>query len=53
MTIVKECVVAMHIPPIKGIAQVKFKVVGGTEPTLSIPILVANGNSVVYIEAPT
>ena len=38
----------MHIPPIKGIAQVKFKVVEGTEPTLSIPMLVANGNSVVF-----
>ena len=43
----EECVVVMHIPPIKGIAQVKFKVVEGTEPTLSIPMLVANGNSVV------
>ena len=30
-----ECVVAMHVPPIKGTAQVKFKVLDGTEPTLS------------------
>ena len=47
MTIVNECVVAMRIPPINGIAQVKCKVVEGTEPTLSTPMLVANGNSVV------
>ena len=38
----------MDIPSIKGTAQVKFKVLDGTEPTLSIPMLVANGNSVVY-----
>ena len=31
----------MHVPPIKGIAQVKFKVVDKTEPTLSMPMLVA------------
>ena len=37
-----ECVVAIHVPPIKGTAQVKFKVVDGTEPTL-----VANGNTLV------
>ena len=43
-----ECVVAMHVPPIKGTAQVKFKVVDETEPTLSIPMLVANGYGVVY-----
>ena len=43
-----ECVVAMHVPPIKGTAQVKFKVLDGTEPTLSMPMLVANGNTVVY-----
>ena len=43
-----ECVVAMHVPPIKGTAQVKFKVLDGTEPTLSMPMLVANGNRAVY-----
>ena len=43
-----ECVVAMHVPPIKGTAQVKFKVVDGTSPTLSMPMLVANGNRVVF-----
>ena len=48
-----ECVVAMHVPPIKGIAQVKFKIVEGTELTLSTPILVANGDSVIYTEATT
>ena len=44
----EKCVVAMHILPIEGTAQVKFKVVEGTEPTLSIPMLVADGNSVAY-----
>ena len=44
----EECVVAMHIPPIKGTAQVTFKVVDGTEPTLSMPMLVANGHRLVY-----
>ena len=43
-----ECVVAMHVPPIKGTAQVKFKVLDGTEPTLSMPMLLANGNRVVF-----
>ena len=43
MTIVKS-VVEMHILPIKGTAQVTFKVVAGTEPTLSMPMLVANGH---------
>ena len=28
-----ECVVAMHVLPIKGTAQVKFKVLDGTERT--------------------
>ena len=42
-----ECVVGMHEPPIKGTAQVKFKVLDGTEPTLSMPMLVANGNRVI------
>ena len=42
-----ECVVDLHVPPIKGTAQVKFKVVDGTEPTLSMPILVANCNRVI------
>ena len=43
----EEFVVAMHIPPIKGTAQVTFKVVDGTEPTLSMPMLVANGHRLV------
>ena len=43
----EECVVAMHIPAIKGIAQVTFKVVDGSEPTLSMPMLVANSNRLV------
>ena len=40
----EERVVAMHIPPIKGTAQMTFKVVDGTEPTLSMPMLVATGH---------
>ena len=44
----EECVVAMHIPAIKGIAQVTFEVVDGSEPTLSMPMLVANVNRLVY-----
>ena len=43
-----ERVVAMYVPPIKGTAQVKFTVIDGTEPTLSLPMLVANGNRVVF-----
>ena len=43
----EECVVVMHILPIKGTAQVTFKVVAGTEPTLSMPVLVANGHKLV------
>ena len=43
-----ECVVAIHVPPIKGTAQLKFKVVGGTEPTLSMTMLMANGNKLVF-----
>ena len=43
-----EYVVAMHSPPIKGTAQVKFKVLDGIEPTVSMPMLVANGNRVVF-----
>ena len=43
-----ECVVEMHVPPIKGTAQEKFKVLDGTEPTLSMPMLVANDNKVVF-----
>ena len=43
-----ECVVAIHVPPIKGSAQVKFEVVDGTEPTLSMTMLVANGNKLVF-----
>ena len=43
----EECVVAMHVLLIKGTAQVTFKVVDGTEPTLSMPMLVANGNRLV------
>ena len=38
----------MHEPPNKGTAQVKFKVVDGTEPTLSMTMLVANGNKLVF-----
>ena len=41
-----ECVVDMHIPPIN--AQVTFKILDGTKPTLSMPMLVANGNKVVF-----
>ena len=40
--------VEMHSHPIKGTAQVAFKVVAGTEPTLSMPMLVANGHRLVY-----
>ena len=43
-----ESVVAMHIPPMKGTAQVKFKVLDGTERTLSMSMLMANGNKVVF-----
>ena len=43
-----ECVVDMHVLPIKGTAQVKFKVVDGTEPTLSMTMLVVNGNKLVF-----
>ena len=43
-----ECVVAIHVPPIKGTAQVKFKFLDGTEPILSMPMLVADGNKVVF-----
>ena len=42
-----ECVVGMHVPPTKGTARVKFKVLDGTEPTLSMPMLVANGNRLI------
>ena len=38
----------MHVPPIMGTAEVKFKVLDGTEPILSVPMLVANGNRVVF-----
>ena len=44
----EECVVEMHIPPIKGTAQVTFKVVAGAEPTLSMPMLAAKGHRLVY-----
>ena len=43
-----ECVVDMHIPLIKGTAQVTFKVLDGTESTLSMTVLVANGNKLVF-----
>ena len=43
-----ECVVEMHVPPIKCTAQVKFKVFDGTDTTLSMPMLVVNGNKVVF-----
>ena len=42
-----KCVVDMHVPPINGTAQMKFKVLDGTEQTLSLPMLVANGNRVI------
>ena len=42
-----ECAVDVHVPPIKGTAQVKFKVVDGTEPTLFMTMLVANGHRVI------
>ena len=42
-----ECVVDMHVPPIKGTARVKFRILDGTKPTLSMPMLVANGNRVI------
>ena len=44
----EECVVAMNIPPIKCTRQVTFKVVDGTEPTLSMPMLVGNGHRLVF-----
>ena len=44
----EECVVAMHFSPIKGTAQVTFKVVHDTEPALSMRMLVANGHRLVY-----
>ena len=44
----EECAVAMHVPQFKGTAQGKFKVLDGTDPTPSMPMLVANGNRVVY-----
>ena len=37
----------MHIPPIKGTAQVTCKVVDGTEPTLSMSMLAAIGHRLV------
>ena len=46
----EECVVEMHIPQIKGTAQVIFNVVAGTEPALSMPMLVANGHRLVSEE---
>ena len=41
-----ECVVAILVPP--GTAQVKFKVIDGTEQTLSMTMLSANGNKLVF-----
>ena len=32
----------------RGTAQVTFKIIDGTKPTLSMPMLVANGNKVVF-----
>ena len=43
-----ECVVAIHVPPIRSRAQVTFKILDGTELILSMPMLVANGNRVVF-----
>ena len=37
----------MHVPPIKGTARVKFRILDGTKPTLSMPMLVENGNRVI------
>ena len=37
----------MHVPPIKDTARVKFKVLDGTEPTLSMPMLAGDGNRVM------
>ena len=45
-----ECVVDMHELPIKGTANVKFKVLDGIEPTLSMPMLAANGNRVILAD---
>ena len=36
------------MPPIKGTAQVKFEALDGTEPILSMPMLVAKGDKVVF-----
>ena len=47
MTTVKSASVAMHILPITRTAQVTFKVVDGTEPTPSMPMLVAIGPRLV------
>ena len=44
----EECAVAIHVPPIKGTAQATFRVLNGTEAILSMPMLVANGNKVVF-----
>ena len=43
----EKCVVVMHILPIQVTGQVTFKVVDGTEPILSMPVLVANGHRLV------
>ena len=43
-----ECVVAIHVPPINGTAQVKINVLDGTEPTLSMTVLEANCNKLVF-----
>ena len=43
-----ECVVAIHVPPIRSRAQVTFKILDGTEPILSMPTLVADGSRVVF-----
>ena len=40
----------MHVLPIKGTAQVKFKVLDGIEPILSMPMLAANGNRVILAD---
>ena len=41
------CFVGMHVLPIKDTEQVKFKVLDGTESTLSMPMLRANRNGVI------
>ena len=43
----------MHVLPSKGTLQVKFKVLDGTEPTLSMPMLVAKNRMILRGEVAT